>query len=139
MTGRYPAGGIPERAARHQPGAALLRRNAHGTAWATGVFQQIDGIRTASPVQHLASKVDIGVDVPELTVVGQPIDVVAEVSDPTRVFQARLVNAIDQTVVATQRLQPADGRYTTAFTDIPPGAYAMIVGWRIHPVRCTIR
>jgi pimeloyl-ACP methyl ester carboxylesterase len=96
----------------------------------TAVFQQIDGILTASPVQHLASKVDIGVDVPELTVVGQPIDVVAEVSDPTRVFQARLVNAMDQTVVATQRLQPADGRYTTAFTDIPPGAYAMIVGWR---------
>ena len=94
------------------------------------MFQQIDGILTASPVQHLAAKVDIGIDIPELTVVGQPIDVVAEVSDPTRVFEARLVNAMDQTVVASRRLQRADGRHTAAFAEIPPGAYAMIVGWR---------
>jgi hypothetical protein len=96
----------------------------------TGVFQQIDGILTASPVQHLATKVDIGVDVPELTVIGQPIRVTAEVSDPTRVIEARLVNAMDHTVVASRRLRPADGRLTTAFADVPPGAYALTVGWR---------
>jgi pimeloyl-ACP methyl ester carboxylesterase len=92
-------------------------------------IDQIDGIMTTRPVEHLAAEIGIGITADDIVLAGETIVVRAETEDPHIPVHARLTDAATGIVIGMDRMLHENGRLAIGFADVPPGAYQVTVGW----------
>lgn len=91
------------------------------------IFDQIEGILTANPVVHRSPALRISADVPEVLDPGEPLAIVAGVTNGKAPLEVRIADPDGQPVGPPTRLLPGDGALR-ATPELPgPGVYRVTV------------
>jgi hypothetical protein len=94
-----------------------------------GVYAQLYGLLTSGRSGRWMGAEKIGVAVPDLLCVGEPLEVVATAEDPTLALTATVnLHDAEEPIVASKLLtNRGQGRYGTRFVDLPAGTYRLTV------------
>jgi hypothetical protein len=106
--------------------------NVHGhLPAARGVLDEIDGVLTATPVEHYAANLPVGVAAADVLVAGEQLEIVAECPDPVALLEAEVLNGSTGTRVTWGTLQPREGlARAISLGALPAGDYRLRVGRR---------
>jgi hypothetical protein len=106
--------------------------NIHGhLPAAQGVLDEIDGVLTATPVEHYAVHFPIGVTADDVIIAGERMEVAAECPDRTALLEAEVLTDPAGTRISRGTLQTGTGlTRSISFDPIPPGDYRLRIGRR---------
>jgi hypothetical protein len=125
-----PSAHPPDWANERTPGQTLWAAQLHATLQETeGVQAQLYGLLTMGRLGTWMGGEQIGVKVPDLLSVGEPLEVLVTADDPTLALTAAVAPHDSQEPIAEPRLLTnyGEGRYGTRFTDLPAGTYQIRV------------
>jgi pimeloyl-ACP methyl ester carboxylesterase len=130
-------GTVPRLAARPKalPGDSPILHhsvNIHGhLPAAQGVLDEIDGVLTATRVEHYAVSLPIGVTAADVIVAGERLEVQAECPDRTTLLEAEVLTDPAGTRVARGTLQSGTGLTRNIVLEpLPAGEYRLRIGRR---------
>jgi hypothetical protein len=125
-----PSAHPPEWESEVNPGPILWAAQLHATLQETeGVHAQLYGLLTSGRLGAWMGGEQIGMEVPDLVTIGEPLEVVVTAKDPTLALNATVTPHDTQEPIAEPKLLTShgDGRYGTRFTELPPGTYQVRV------------
>ena len=111
-------------------GHALWAAQRHATLQETeGVQTQLYGLLTSGRLGRWMGGEQIGMEVPDLLSVGEPLEVAVTAEDPTLALTAIVTPHDTDEPVAEPKLLTnyGDGRYGVGFANLPPGTYQVKV------------
>ena len=125
-----PSAHPPEWKSEMTPGPTLWAAQLHATLQETeGVHAQLYALLTSGRLGAWLGGEQIGMEVPDLVTIGEPLEVAVTAEDPTLALNATVTPHDTQEPIAEPKLltSQGDGRYSTRFTDLLPGTYQIRV------------